>query len=85
MKNVIIVSYDSNHRTHFPDLLSNLKLFNDKYDEAALKDLPDWNDNSDYSHKPSKANFQKKYYSFCSFFKYLSWLLTYLRHCKNSS
>ena len=53
MKNVIIVSYDSNHRQrHFPDLLSNLHLFNKQYDEAALKDLPDWNDNSDYSNYP---------------------------------
>ena len=52
MKNVIIVSYDSNHRTHFPDLLSNLHLFNKQYDEAAIKDLPDWNDNSDYSNYP---------------------------------
>src|SRR6056300_959965 len=53
MKNVNIVSYDSKHKTHFSDLLSNLELFNLKYDEAALKSLPTWNDNSDYSNYPS--------------------------------
>jgi len=53
MKNVNIVSYDSKHKPHFSDLLSNLELFNSKYDEAALKSLPTWNDNSDYSNYPS--------------------------------
>ena len=53
MKNVNIVSYNSKHKPHFSDLLSNLELFNSKYDEAALKSLPTWNDNSDYSNYPT--------------------------------
>ena len=53
MKNAIIVSYDSKHKPHFTDLLSNLNLFKQKYDEADLKKLPKWKDNSDYSNYPS--------------------------------
>jgi hypothetical protein len=49
VKNAIIVSYDSKHKPHFTDLLSNLNLFKQKYDEADLKKLPKWKDNSDYS------------------------------------
>jgi len=53
MSNTNIVSFNSNHKTHFTDLVSNLKLFNNQYNETRLNDLPVWIDNSDYSNYPT--------------------------------
>jgi len=54
MKNTILVSGDQNkYLNTFTDLVSNSDIFKKEYDDNALLSLPNWPDNSDYSHYPT--------------------------------
>jgi|TARA_B110000211_G_scaffold77937_1_gene91391 hypothetical protein len=48
METYTLVTHDQK-TPHFTDLVSNSKIFNKKYDEKTLLELPSWSDNSDYS------------------------------------